>query len=117
MNDYKGILVLHAVDDSTLFLIIFEKEFGNYYFSFDSTEKSISETKILLGNLEPKSLVVYLGHGSSSGLYEPDDKHIYEKLFLDVKLGNYYLENHDVLLLSCRSNDYLNKIHTPNCSL
>jgi hypothetical protein len=117
MNDYKGILVLHAVDDSTLFLNIFEKQFIDYYFSFDSTEKSISEAKKLLGNLEPKSLIVYLGHGNSSGLYEPDENHLYEKLFLDVVWGNHYFEEHDILLLSCRSNDYISKVYTPNFSL
>lgn len=117
MNDYKGILILHAVDNSTLFLNSFQKEFRSFYTSFDSTKASISEAKILLGNLEPKSLIVYLGHGSSFGLYEPDDKHLYEKLFLDLTWGNHYLEDHDVLLLSCRSNDYVSKIHTPNSSL
>lgn len=114
MNNYKRILVLHAVDNSTLFLKSFEKEFGGHYVSFNSTEESISEAKIILGNLEPKSLIIYLGHGSSSGLYEPDENHLYKKLFLDVIWGNHYLEEHDVLLLSCKSNEYISKIYTSN---
>lgn len=117
MNDYKGILVLHAVDSSTLFLNSFEKEFSNYYFSFDSTKDSILKAKNLLGDLNPKSLIIYLGHGSSSNLYEPDENHLYEKIFLDVTWGNHYFEDHDILILSCKSNEYTNKIYTSNFSL
>lgn len=117
MNDYKGILVLHAVDSSTFFLNNFEKEFNDYYLSFDSTKESILKAKNLLGDLHPKSLIIYLGHGSSSGLYEPDENHLYEKFFLDVTWGNHYFEDHDILLLSCKSNDYTNKVYTPNFSL
>ncbi|MDR7208361.1 hypothetical protein [Flavobacterium piscis] len=117
MNDYKGILVLHAVDNSTLFLNGFEKEFSDYYFSFDSTQDSILKAKTLLGDLNPKSLIIYLGHGSSSGLYEPDESHLYEKKFLDVTWGNHYFEDHDILILSCKSNDYTNKVYTSNFSL
>lgn len=117
MNDYKGILILHAVDNSTLFLKSFEKEFSNYYYSFDSTKESILNAKNLLGDLDSKSLIIYLGHGSSSGLYEPDENHMYEKFFLDVTWGNHYFEGHDILLLSCKSNDYISKVYTPNFSL
>lgn len=117
MNDYKGILVLHALDNSTMFLKGFEKEFSEYYFSFDSTEESILKAKNLLGDLDSKSLIVYLGHGSSSGLYVPDENHLYNKFFLDVKWGNHYFEGNDILLLSCKSNDYISKVHTPNFSL
>lgn len=117
MNNYKGILILHAVDNSTLFLKSFEKEFSDYYLSFDSTKESILKAKNSLGDLNPKSLIIYLGHGSSFGLYEPDENHKYEKLFLDVNWGNLYFEDHDVLLLSCRSGEYLNKIYKSNFSL
>lgn len=117
MNDYKEILMLHAVDNSTLFLKTFEKEFSDYYVSFDSTKESVLMAKNKLGDLTPKSLIIFLGHGSSFGLYEPDETHKYEKLFLDVNWGNHYLEDHDVLLLSCRSSEYLNKIYQSNFSL
>lgn len=117
MNDYKEILILHAVDNSTLFLKSFEKEFSDYYFSFDSTKESIFTARNLLGNLNPKSLIIFLGHGSSFGLYEPDENHLYEKFFLDVTWGNHFFEEHDILLLSCRSNDYISKVYTPNFSL
>jgi hypothetical protein len=117
MNNYNGILILHAVDNSTIFLNGFKKEFSDYYFSFDSTKDSILNAKNLLGDLNPKSLIIYLGHGSSSGLYEPDENHVYENFFLDVKWGNHFFEEHDILLLSCRSNDYIGKVYTPNFSL
>jgi hypothetical protein len=117
MNNYKGILILHAIDESTLFLNKFKKEFNSHYKSFDTKQKSIDEAKSLLGSLEPRSLIIFLGHGSSSELYEPDDTHKYEKHFLDATWGNHYFEEHDVFLLSCRSNEYLKKIHTSNYSI
>lgn len=117
MSHYKKILVLHAVDNSTLFLNSFEKEFSDYYISFDSTKESILMAKKLLGDLDPKSLIIFLGHGSSFGLYAPDENHNYEKLFLDVNWGNHFFEDHDVFLLSCRSSEYLNKIYQSNFSL
>ncbi len=117
MNNYNGILILHAVDNSTMFLNGFKKEFSDYYFSFDSTKESILKAKNLLGDLNPKSLIIYLGHGSSSGLFEPDENHLYENYFLDITWGNHYFEEHDVLLLSCKSNDFISKVYTPNFSL
>lgn len=117
MNEYNKILILHAVDSSTIFLNSFEKEFSNYYFPFDSTTESILKAKNLLGDLNPKSLIVYLGHGSSYGLYEPDENHLYQKLFLDSTWGNHFFEEHDIILLSCKSNEYINKIYKSNFSL
>lgn len=117
MNDYNEILILHAIDKSTLFLNSFKEVFNEHYFSFNSEKRSIYKAKELLGNLKSKSLIVFLGHGSSFGLYEPDENHLYEKLFLDVTWGNHFFEEHDILLLSCKSNEYLNKIYTSNLSL
>jgi hypothetical protein len=117
MNNYNKVLILHALDSSTTFLSVFKDEFKDEYFSFDSERKSIDSAKILLGELEPKSLVIYLGHGSSSGLYEPDDSHTYEKYFLDASWGNHFFNEHDIFLISCKSNDYIKKIYRSNSSL
>lgn len=117
MNDYKKILILHALDNSTAFLSVFREEFKDLYFSFDSNRESINKAKGLLGELDTKSLIIYLGHGSSSGLYEPDDSHTYEKYFLNEAWGNHFFEKHDIFLLSCKSNDYLKKIYNSNSSL
>lgn len=117
MNSYNSIIILHATDKSTLFLNKFKEEFNSYYYSFTSDKSSISDVKILLDNLKPKSLIIYLGHGSSSGLYEPDDTHGYEKYFLDATCGNHYFEGHDLFLLTCKSNEYLRKVYTSNYSV
>lgn len=117
MNNYNGILILHAVDDSTMFLNVFKKEFSDYYLSFDSTKESILKAKNSLGDLNPKSLIIFLGHGSSFGIYEPDENHLYEKFFLDATWGNIFFEQHDIFLLSCKSSDYINKIYQSNLSL
>jgi len=117
MNKYKSVLIIHASDNSTLFLNKFQEEFEDIYSSFTSDEKSISKAKTLIGNLEPKSLIVYLGHGSSYGLYLPDNTFEYKKYFLDATWANYYFDEHDIFLLSCKSSDFIKKIYKPNFSL
>ncbi len=64
MNNYDKILILHALDKSTNFLSLYENEFKDYYFSFNSEQESINCAKSLLGDLGGKSLIIYLGHGS-----------------------------------------------------
>lgn len=117
MNNYKNILILHAVDESTSFLETFGKEFSEFYHQFDSNTDSIYNVKSLLADLEPKSLIIYLGHGSSLGLYEPDESHIYEKYFLDTKWGNHFFEGHDILLISCRSSEFIQTMSTFNSAI
>ena len=117
MNNYNKILILHALDKSTAFLSAFGEQFKDLYFSYDSTQDSINKAKDLLSDLEPKSLIIYLGHGSSSGLYEPDDSHEYKKYFLDATWGNFFFEEHDIFLLSCKSNEYIKKIYKANSSV
>lgn len=117
MNNYKNVLILHAFDSSTSFLDVFRKEFGDLYVSFDSDKESINKAKSLLGDLESKSLIIYLGHGSSSGLYEPDDSHTYAKYFLNTTWGNHFFDEHDIFLLSCNSNEYARKIYKCNSSI
>ena len=117
MNNYKSILILHAVDNSTLFLGKFEEEFGNIYVPFDNDPKSILRAKTLIGDLETKSLIIFLGHGSSLGLYEPDETHTYEKFFLGVALSNHYFDEHDIFLLSCKSNELIQKIYKSSYSI
>lgn len=116
MNNYNSTLILHALDESTSFLSKFKTEFNEIYFSFNSDRESIWQAKSLLGDLEPKSLIVYLGHGSSRGLYEPANTGAYEKYFLDVDWGNHYFEKHDIFLLSCKSNEFIKKIYKSNYS-
>jgi len=117
MNEYNQIIIIHAVDNSTLFLDKFKEEFSEYYFSFHSNKESVIKAKYILGELNPKSLIIYLGHGSSFGLYVPDENHLYENLFVDVNWGNVFFEEHDIILLSCKSNEYISKIYKSNLSI
>ena len=112
MLNYKNILILHPLDGSTTFLSPFRHNFEDYYYSFDYKQESIQAAKIKLGDLKVKSLIIFIGHGSSMGLYEPDEQNVYEKYFLDPTMGNHFLEGHDVLLLSCRSNEFIKKMYT-----
>ena len=113
MHKYREILILHPIDNSTKFLEPFKESFGVNYYGFNSD--TIYDVKAKLGDLEPKSLIVFIGHGSSRGLYEPDERHIYEKYFLDEMWANHYFEDHDVILLCCRSNEFMRKINKASC--
>ncbi|TCI93644.1 hypothetical protein [Tenacibaculum sp. M341] len=117
MNNYKSIVIIHAKDNSTLFLSKFKEEFDNIYYSFSSDEKSIQKAKELICDLEPKSLIIYLGHGSSSGLYIPDNTFDYQKYFIDTTQANFYFDEHDIFLLTCKSNEFIKKIYKPNFSI
>jgi hypothetical protein len=47
----------------------------------------------------------------------PDDRHIYEKYFLDATWGNHFFDQHDIFLLSCKSNEYVKKIYKSSSSI
>lgn len=117
MAKYNKILILHSVDHSTMFLKQFEDHFPDIYISFDSSDTSVNTAKEALGNLEDPSLIIYLGHGSSEGLYLPNENFDYSNLFLDINWGNIFFENHDIILLSCRSNELLYRIYKYNSAL
>jgi hypothetical protein len=111
MNNYNDILIIHPVDQSTQFLSEFKNHFEEYYYCFDNQKNQINNIKIRLGNLQEKNLIIYIGHGSSSGLYEPDEEGDYNNYFLDVNWGNNYFQDQDIILLSCNSSEFIKKLH------
>ncbi|APD07220.1 hypothetical protein UJ101_01709 [Flavobacteriaceae bacterium UJ101] len=117
MDKYKEIIIIHALDNSTLFLRKFKSEFKEIYRDFSSDKDSINHMKYILGDLEPKSLIIYLGHGSSSGLYTPDNTYTYDNYFLDTSWANHFFDKHDIFLLTCKSNEFIKKIHKSHYSL
>lgn len=112
-----SMLILHSLDDSTKFLNIFQEKFPENYLAFDTDAGSILHAKEVLGDLEDNSLIVYLGHGSSNGLYIPNSENNYKDLFLDVKWGNHYFQGHDILLICCNSAELISRIHTYNSGI
>ncbi len=108
MRNYNKILILHPLDTSTRFLEVFSHSFKDSYFAFN--KEQMADAKIKLGDLEPPCLIIYIGHGNSSSLYAPDESEQYEDKFLDVTWGNWYFQGNDVLLLSCRSNEYIERL-------
>ena len=59
MHKYREILILHPIDNSTKFLEPFKDSFGVNYYGFNSD--TIYDVKAKLGDLEPKSLIVFIG--------------------------------------------------------
>lgn len=103
MHKYREILILHPIDNSTKFLEPFKDSFGVNYYGFNSD--TIYDVKAKLGDLEPKSLIVFIGHGSSRGLYEPDERHIYEKYFW-MRCGQIIILK--IMMLYCYVVDQMN---------
>lgn len=110
MNNYTDLLIIHPIDKSTQFLSEFRCHFEEHYYCFDGQRNKINEVKIKLGNLEEKNLIVYVGHGSSTGLYEPDEDGNYDNYFLDANWGNNYFQDQDIILLSCNSSEFIKKL-------
>ncbi|SFJ22617.1 hypothetical protein SAMN04487893_104181 [Myroides guanonis] len=114
---YHKVLILHSLDESTKFLKPFEDHFPDYYISVDDSDNSVQSVKTILSDLDETSFVIYIGHGSSEGLFLPNENFEYANLFLDAKWSNIYFENHDILLLSCRSNELLERIYKYNSAI
>ena len=114
---YENLIIIHSLDNSTQFLSKFKDAFPHKYKFIDEIGNNADKIKQILGDLEERSLIIYLGHGSSEGLYLPDENNDYKNLFLDVNWGNHFFENHDIIFLSCNSNKYIERIFTYHSAL
>ncbi len=109
MSSYKTVRIYHAVDNSTEFLDSLKK-FDKYYFPFneENYQTFIDDMK----NQDEKSLFIFAGHGYSDGLYRPSNNRDPEVDYrmLDPTHANICFQDHDVLLLSCRSEQFIKKL-------
>lgn len=111
MFEYNTIRVYHAYDNSTLFLTKLS-ELGQNYIQFDEANPNFFVDDIK--NYDDKSLIIFAGHGFSDGLYQPcehRDEEV-EYLLMNAEIANFCFQHHDVILLSCRSNQFIKKLGT-----
>lgn len=106
MNRYN-ILIVHALDETTQFLLPFKNEFPEFYLEIKANHDNDILNKI--SQTPENSIIVFLGHGHSIGLYPPNDRN---NIFIDKDKGNELFTNKNILLLSCNSNQFIEKLKT-----
>lgn len=114
-SSYANILCIHAFDSTTEFLRGFER-LPVEYLIVEPDEQSILDILHRLDVIRGKgrSLIIFLGHGSSSLLYSPQTGAFARRTLINSTGGNTYFKNNDVLLLSCKSAEFIDKLSTYN---
>lgn len=103
---------IHALDETTSFLGIFQKKFQENFFVIEPNKESVANSIKYLQQIPENSIVVFLGHGYSKGLYTPESN-IFEKyIFIDKSNGNELFVNKKVILLSCRSSEFISQLNS-----
>lgn len=105
---------IHALDETTSFLNIFKEYFRKNFFTIEPNEKSVAESIEFLKQIPDDSLVIFLGHGHSRGLYTPEDNDFKKYTFIDSINGNELFNNKNIILLSCRSSEFGARIINAN---
>jgi hypothetical protein len=109
MDDFY---IIHALDETTSFLEVFKAEFPQNYHVFLPTETSKKEILELLNHTPDNSLILFLGHGHSTGLYGPESLDFPQNIFIDSESGNILFKEKKVILLSCNSNQFVTRLNT-----
>jgi len=103
---------LHAVDETTSFLSIFKENFQENFLEIAPNQDSVANSIRYLQEIPDDSIVVFLGHGHSTGLYTPEAIGFEKYIFVDKSNANDLFLNKKVILLSCRSSEFINNINT-----
>ena len=107
MSKYD-ILIVHALDETTQFLLPFKEEFPEFYWEVKA-DSNIQHTLNEISQKSENSIIVFLGHGHSTGLYAPNDK---DNIIINKDIANEIFTNKNILLLSCNSNQFIEKLET-----
>ncbi|MEB3074920.1 hypothetical protein [Capnocytophaga gingivalis] len=104
------ILIVHALDESTKFLSVFKEAFEEHYFAITSNkQEEIDKVHSKIKTLNEDDIFIFLGHGASYGLFAPSSTDI--RIF-DKKSANEMFENKNIVLLSCKSSDFIKELST-----
>ncbi|QJB35927.1 hypothetical protein HF329_33305 [Chitinophaga oryzae] len=109
---YSEVCCIHSLDESTNFLSSLGALFRDNYVKVDPSIESVNTALDTLRSLAPNSLIVFLGHGQSAGLYAPESIDFQKSIMINADLGNRIFTSHDVLMLSCKSGDFIRYLNT-----
>lgn len=105
---------IHALDKTTSFLTVFREHFGESFYTIEPNETSVKNSIEYIQEIPENSIVVFLGHGHSTGLYTPEASSFEKYIFIDKFNVNELFINKKVILLSCRSSEFVTKINLAN---
>lgn len=109
MTENNNFLIIHSLDNTTKFLLPFQENFPYSYIALENNdEKSIYDITNKISLQEEDSTIVFLGHGCSTGLYSPES----QNKFINEENGNIIFKCKNILLLSCKSEEFIKKILT-----
>lgn len=109
-NVYSNIICIHPKDKTTDFLKPLGEIFESNYKVIEDNDKSHTDILQLIESFTKKSLIVFLGHGHTHGLSSSSTENFPSKVFIDITIANNLFKKHDVLLLACRSSEFIGKI-------
>jgi len=110
----SSIHIIHALDKTTEFLSVFRDHFCDNCFVIEPNAESVKKSITFLEQVPEESLIVFLGHGHSTGLYTPEVNGFEKYTFIDKSNAAELFENKLVILLSCRSSEFIDKINSAN---
>lgn len=108
----RGIYCIHAKDETTEFLNDFQNLNFTAFFAVEPGDDSIENVLAAIRKMEPVSSLVFLGHGYSNGLYSPATAGYERRTYINSTVGNDLFRGHDILLLSCRSAEFIGHLKT-----
>ncbi|MDI6047026.1 hypothetical protein [Flavobacterium yafengii] len=111
-SDYSNIICIHPKDNTTDFLKPLGEIFHVNYLIVEDNEEAHAEILLLIESFTEKSLVVFLGHGHTYGLASSNTESFTTQVFIDITKANKLFTNHDVLLLACRSSEFIGNINS-----
>ena len=111
-STYKKICIIHTLDDSTNFLSSIGLLAPDEYIISGPEDEEVTELLEFLTKIEGSSLIIFLGHGHSSGLYCSHMDTYGVRTMINGLVGNKVFKNQDVILLSCNSAEFIKQLTT-----
>jgi len=109
-SSYKSFFCIRPKDNTTDFLDPIGTLFGENYFVIADNEESHLKVLSILEGLSPTSLIIFLGHGTSSSLHSAKSETFATRDFI-TKDHNSFFANHNVIFLACRSEQFISKLN------
>lgn len=110
----SDLFFIHALDKTTSFLSVFQEHFRTNFFVIEPNKDSVDNSIKYLQEIPANSAVIFLGHGHSTGLYTPEAVSFKKYTFVDKSNGKDLFANKKVILLSCRSSEFISRINLSN---
>lgn len=103
---------IYSYDETTAFLDIFRKNFNKNFYVILPNKESVKKSIEFISKIPNNDIIVFLGHGRSTGLYTPQNKYFEKEIFIDQANGHILFKNKKVILLSCNSDQFIRRLNS-----